>query len=403
MVRTGPPWSKLFERAGRAPRASAIRDLLSVTERPDVISFAGGLPAPELFPAAGLRAAFDAVLRSDAAGALQYGPTPGYTPLRELVAARLAGRGIRCGVEEVLITTGSQQGLDLVGRTLARRGLSVLVEAPSYVGALQAFSSREVSFAAYPLDERGLRVDALRDGLRSWNGPAPALLYTVPTFQNPAGVTMALERREELLDCSNAVGLPLVEDDPYSELRYDGGPVPALRALPGGEEVIHLGTFSKVLSPGMRVGWVVAPRPVIERLVLAKQGTDLHTDSLAQRAVVRFCRDNDLDEHVAVLCTAYRERRDAMLSALTELMPPTSSWTRPDGGMFTWVTLPDGVDAANLLAEAIRRRVAFVPGSAFHVDGGGAGTLRLNFTNCVPDRIWEGVGRLAAALDHLPG
>jgi 2-aminoadipate transaminase len=403
MIRTGLPWSSLLDRSGPPLRASAIRDLLAVTERPDVISFAGGLPAPELFPAAGLRAAFDAVLRDDAAGALQYGPTPGHGPLRELVADRLARRGIRCAPGEVLVTTGSQQALALVAQTLAGRGRAVLVESPSYVGALQAFGAQEAAFVPLPVDERGLRVDALHALLRAGDVDDPALLYTVATFQNPAGVTMALGRRMELLECSREFALPLVEDDPYSELRYDGEPAPPLRALPGGEDVVHLGTFSKVLSPGLRLGWVVAPAPVIERLVLAKQGADLHTDSLVQRAVVRFCLDNDLDAHVLGLRAAYRERRDAMLEALADLMPAGTAWTRPEGGMFTWVTLPAGVGAESLLAEAVERGVAFVPGSAFHVDGGGAGALRLNFTNPPPDAIREGVRRLAGVLGRMAG
>ena len=396
MLQTGLDWNALLARSGHAPRASAIRDLLSVTERPDVISFAGGLPAPELFPAAGLRAAFDAVLREDAGGALQYGPTPGHRPLRELIAERLARRGIRCDVEEVVVTTGSQQALDLVGRTLIGRGMGVVVESPSYVGALQAFSGRDAAFVPVPADEHGLRVDALGAGA----GVERAFVYTVPTFQNPAGITMSLERRRRLLDRTRELGLAVVEDDPYSELRYDGDPVPALRALPGGEEVIHLGTFSKVLSPGLRLGFAVAPRPVAERLVLAKQGADLHTDSLVQRAVVRFCRDHDLDAHVLTLRAAYRERRDAMLDALAELMPAGTRWTRPEGGMFVWVTLPDGVNAMTLLPAAVERGVAFVPGAAFHVDGGGVDALRLNFTNEPPALIREGVARLAAALDR---
>jgi 2-aminoadipate transaminase len=399
MVQTGLNWSALLERSGRAPRSSAIRDLLAVTERPDVVSFAGGLPAPELFPAEGLRAAFAGVLAEDAAGALQYGPTQGHRPLRELVAERLGRRGIACEADDVVVTTGSQQGLDLVGRVLAGRGMEVLVESPSYVGAIQAFSAREVSLVACPGDERGLRVDLLRE--RLGGRPGPAFLYTVPTFQNPSGGTMALERRRELLACSRDRGLPLVEDDPYSELRYDGSPVPALRALPGGEDVLHLGTFSKIISPGLRLGWVVAPRPVRERLVLAKQGVDLHASEVVQRAVVRFCRDHDLDAHVRTLCGAYRQRRDAMLAALDELMPAGATWTRPEGGMFVWVTLPEGFDSVALLAEAVRRRVAFVPGTAFHAGGGGTRSLRLNFTNSRPETIREGVGRLAAALDEL--
>jgi 2-aminoadipate transaminase len=275
--------------------------------------------------------------------------------------------------------------------------MEVLVESPSYVGALQALSARDVTFVACPGDEQGLRVDALRARC----GPDSALIYSVPTFQNPSGGTMTLERRRDLLAAARDLGLPVVEDDPYSELRYDGETVPALRALPGGEDVIHVGTFSKVLSPGLRLGWVVAPRPVAEQIVLAKQGADLHTDALTQRAVVRFCRDHDLEAHVRALRAAYRERRDAMLSALADLMPAGTTWTRPEGGMFLWVTLPEGLEAVPLLAEALERRVAFVPGAAFHVDGGGARSLRLNFTNSSPERIRVGVERLAAALERL--
>ncbi len=406
MLHTGLPWTDLMARTGRTARASEIRDLLAVTERPDMISFAGGLPAPELFPADRLRAALDAVLREEPGPSLQYGPTQGQRALRALIAGRLARRGIDCAAEDVLITTGSQQALDLLGRVLAGDGLPLLVESPTYIGALQAFGAQNVDFVPVPVDADGLRVDELRRWLEQWAAgrrPRPSLLYTVATFQNPAGVTMPVGRRRELLDCSRRWSLPVVEDDPYWALRYDGEEVPPLRGLPGGEEVIHLGTFSKVLSPGLRLGWVVAPRPVIERLVLAKQGADLHTDSLAQRAALRFCVDNDLDAHVDVLRAAYRERRDALLAALAGLMPVGTTWTVPAGGMFTWVTLPGGLDARDVLVRAVELGVAFVPGAAFHVDGGGADAMRLNFTACGPEEIREGVRRLALATEGAGG
>jgi 2-aminoadipate transaminase len=401
MARTAFSWTEVFERTGRSLRGSEIREMLSVTERPGVISFGGGLPAPELFPIAGLRAAFDAVLREDGAGALQYGPTTGHRPLRELIAQRLGRRGIECSPDDVLITTGSQQALDLLGRVLAAPHSPVLVESPGYVGALQAFRAFELEPVGLPMDADGLIVDGVArwlDGRRSLGAPPPAFLYTVATYQNPSGVTLSPDRRLELLDCATAFGVPVIEDDPYSELRYDGPPTPSLRALPGGEDVIYLGTFSKVLAPGLRLGWVVAPRPVIDRLVIAKQGADLHTDGLAQRGALRFCLDNDLDAHVIRLREVYRERRDAMLDALRECLPDGTTWTEPAGGMFTWVTLPAGLDSRDVLKRALANDVAFVPGTAFHVNGGGERSLRLNFTNSTPERIWEGIGRLARSL-----
>jgi 2-aminoadipate transaminase len=396
------PWNSLLADADRYLKSSDIRDLLAVTARPDVISFAGGLPAPELFPVEGLRAAFDEVLRSDSAGALQYGPTEGYGPLREFVAEIMGRRGIQVKPDEVLLTTGSQQGLDLLGKVLVQRGAPVIVESPSYVGALQALSSREPELIAIPMDEDGLHVDhvaaKLQDFGRLNRGQRPALLYTIPTFQNPSGVTMTLDRRTQLLALCATHRLPVIEDDPYGELRFTGTPLPALRALPEGEETVHLGTFSKILTPGLRLGWTLGPRPLITRMVIAKQGTDLHTDSLVQRAVLRFCLDNDVEQHIARLRVVYAERRDAMLAALGRHLGTLARWTCPQGGFFIWVTLPNSIDARKLLARAVERKVAFVPGTAFHVDGDGRNTLRLNFSHTDPATIEEGVRRLADAI-----
>jgi len=409
----GLPWDALLGDADRRLRGSDIRDLLAITARPDVISFAGGLPAPDLFPIDDLRAAFDAALREGRGSAVQYGPTEGYLPLRAYLAARLARRGIVAEPEDILITTGSQQGLDLLGKVLLSPQATVLVEDPSYVGALQAFAAYGPRMMSAPMDDEGLRVDHVaaaltvpdRDPLVPRDGPT--ILYTIPTFQNPSGATMSLTRRAVLIELCAAHKLPLVEDDPYGELRYDGADLPPLRALPGSEETVYLGTFSKILAPGLRLGWVVAPRPLMARLVRAKQGADLHTDSLAQRAVLHYCQHADLDGHIARLRRVYRERRDAMLAALERYFPPEARWTRPEGGLFIWVTLPVGTDTRALLAAALERGVAFVPGSACQVapDGAHGGrSLRLNFSHAEPERIDEGLRRLgevvAAATAH---
>jgi len=411
------PWDLLLGDADRRLRGSDIRDLLAVTARPDIISFAGGLPAPELFPLDDLRAAFDAALREGGGSAVQYGPTEGYAPLRAYLAARLARRGIVATPDDILITTGSQQGLDLLGKVLLSPRATVLVEEPSYVGALQAFAAYGPRVAGVPMDDAGLQVDHVdaalttrgRDPLGHDN---PAVLYTIPTFQNPSGLTMSLRRRAALIELCAARRLPVIEDDPYGELRYEGEDTPPLRALPGGEETVYLGTFSKILAPGLRLGWVVAPRPLMARLVRAKQGADLHTDTLAQRAVLQYCLHADLDGHIARLRRAYRERRDAMLAALARYLPPEARWTRPEGGLFLWVTLPAGVDTRALLAGALERGVAFVPGAAFHAArAGGPGepgepggrSLRLNFSHADPERIDDGIRRLGEVVaEPLP-
>jgi 2-aminoadipate transaminase len=382
-------------------RSSAIRDLLAVTAQPDVISFAGGLPAPELFPVEALRVSFDAVFRTEGAAALQYGPTEGHLPLRVYLAEQMAALGMPATPDEILITTGSQQALDLLGKVLLPRDSVVLVEAPSYVGALQAFTIHEPSFLTVPMDDEGLLVDQAAAVLAGAIA-RPSLLYTVATFQNPSGVTMSLPRRQALLALCNDYGIPLVEDNPYGELRYEGETLPPFRALPGGEDAIYLGTFSKILAPGLRVGYVVAPSPLIARMVMAKQGADLHTDSLAQRAILHYLQHNDLPAQIERLRSVYRERRDAMLTALAGAFPAEVRFTHPEGGLFTWVALPDGSDCRSILADALRERVAFVPGDAFFADGRGTNTFRLNFSHCEPARIQEGVRRLGRVLSaHL--
>jgi 2-aminoadipate transaminase len=389
-------WDQYCAGSARRVRGSAIRDMLAITAQPDVISFAGGLPAPELFPVAALRESYDRVLRDSGPEVLQYGSTEGHLPLRRLLADRLSARGMAARPEEILITTGSQQGLLLLGLVLLDRGDWVMVESPSYVGALQAFNLHEPRYLPVPMDEEGMLVHEARRRLAEAGGAR--FLYTVATFQNPSGVTLSASRRLGLLDVSREFGLPLIEDDPYGDLRYEGESVPSFRALPGGQDTAYLGTFSKTLAPGLRLGYVLAPEALISRLVMAKQAADLHTDTLTQYAVLDFLRHNDLDAHVTMLRDVYRTRRDAMLAALESELPPGCTWTRPAGGLFTWVTLPPYAVAADLLRLAVQRKVAFVPGDAFFTDGSGANTLRLNFSHASPERIDEGMSRLGSLL-----
>ncbi len=296
-----------------------------------------------------------------------------------------------------MLTTGSQQALDLLGTVLLRPGATVGIEAPSYVGALQAFSAHEPAYVPVPMDDDGLLVNEAAQRLPA-HCDRGGLFYTASTFKNPSGVTLSAARRAALLELCVARGLPLVEDDPYGELRFEGEPVPPLRALPGGADAVYLGTFSKILAPGLRLGWVVAPRPLLARLVIAKQAADLHTDSLVQRAVLHYCTHANLEGHIARLRDVYRARRDAMLAALEQEMPTGVTWTRPAGGLFLWLTLPGGLDARELLKDALARHVAFVPGAAFHTQSEGASCLRLNFSHSAPERIEEGIQRLADVL-----
>ena len=393
-----PDWVALMDRGGNAPRGSAIRELLAITANRSVIGFGGGLTAPELFPAAELTECLARVLADRPASALQYGPTEGLAALREALAARLSRRGIEVAPDGLLITTGSQQGLDLLAEAFLAKGSKVVIEAPTYVGALQALSAHEPSFTAFPVDAEGLQVDALEE----WVGAhgRPDLIYTVPTFGNPSGVTMSSPRRERLIELARRFSVPLLEDDPYSELVYDGLSPVAMRAMPHGEDVIHLGTFSKILAPGIRIGYVVAPRAVLERLILLKQGRDLHTDALAQNMVAEYCTRFGLERHVERLRASYRERRDAMLAALRRTMPASVTWTQPSGGMFLWLTLPVVLDSGELLRAAVAAGVSFVPGTAFHADGGGANSMRLNFTSSSLEEITRGVRILSRLISE---
>ena len=403
------PWHNRYALRTEGMGSSVIRELLKLTEQPDVISFAGGLPAPEMFPVEEFKQASDKVLAEFGAKALQYGATEGYFPLRSLIVQQMARYGIHAKEDNVLLTSGSQQALDMIGRLLINPGDKVLTESPTYLGALQAWSAYQARYVTVPIDQDGMRTELLEEALRS----GPKFMYILPNFQNPGGVTLALERRMKLVQMADHYGIPLVEDDPYGQLRYSGEHLPPLvvldhehlesRASDGHGyfegNVIYTSTFSKTLAPGLRLGWIVAPVEVIKRCVQAKQGMDLHTSSFVQMVAYEVAKDGFLEQHVRRIRQVYAHRRDVMLAAMERYFPEEVQWTRPAGGLFLWAWMPEGMDAAALLKVAVdTQRVAFVPGHAFYPDGQGKNTMRLNFSNAAPEMIEEGIRRLGAVL-----
>ena len=383
--------------AGRMNRftSSVVRDLLRVTEKPEIISFAGGLPAPETFPLEVIASAHAEVFAEDGRAAMQYATTEGWGPLREWIAQRMRSRGVRADADRVLVTTGSQQGIDLVGKVFVDPGAVVIVENPCYLAALQALSGYEASFVGVDSDDDGMRVDQVEAVLARTRA---ALIYVVSDFQNPKGTSLSLERRRALIALARRHEVPIVEDDPYGELRYSGSRPPSLAALDDDGLVISLSTFSKTLSPGLRVGWVAASAPIMHALVMTKQAADLHTSTIGQRAAARALESFDFDTHVARLCAAYRERRDVMLEALARHFPADTRWTRPDGGLFLWVELPERVRTETLLEDALAMRTAFVPGAPFFIEPVRHNFLRLNFSNQPPARIEDGIARLGEVV-----
>ena len=381
-------------------KASEIRELLKITLRPEVISFGGGLPAPELFPIEDLKAVMADVLDREGTRALQYSTTEGHPGLRETIARRMNSRlGTAVEASEILITSGSQQGLDLTGKIFLDDDDQVLCESPTYLGAINAFRAYRPRFVEVPTDDEGMVPDELERCVAGCR--RPKLLYVVPNFQNPSGRTWSLERRHAVLAAAARHGLVVVEDDPYGELCYEGTTPPALASLAGAAPVIYLGTFSKIFCPGMRVGWLAAPPEIYEKYTLVKQGADLHTSTLAQYQILAYLERFDIDASIARIRGVYRCRRDAMLRALESEFPPGVSWTRPRGGLFLWATLPEGVSAREALVRALERDVAFVPGGSFFPNGGHENTMRLNFSNMPEERIAEGIARLGAVLREL--
>ena len=372
--------------------SSVIREILKVTERPGIISFAGGLPSPKTFPVAEFAAACEKVLREDGKGALQYAASEGYGPLREIVAA-----GLPWNVEpaQVLITTGSQQALDLIGKVLIDKDSKVLVETPTYLGALQAFAPMEPNVVGVASDDHGVDLDDL-----AAKAAGARFLYVLPNFQNPTGRTMLEARRAALIERAERLGLPLVEDNPYGDLWFDAPP-PAPLTGRNPEGCIYMGSFSKVLAPGLRLGYVIAPKAMMPKLLQAKQAADLHSPSFNQRMVVAVMQDGFLARHVPTIRTLYKAQRDAMLAALTREMPAGVTWNTPDGGMFLWARLPEGVHAVDLLPKAVEQGVAFVPGSAFYAGNADPRTIRLSFVTASVEQINIGIKALAEAIKAL--
>lgn len=399
------PWNHRYAQRMERMGSSAIRELLKLTQRPGIISFAGGLPAPELFPVQQFDEASRRVLAEFGSQALQYSTTEGYVPLRQYIVDKMSAYGIHADVENVLITSGSQQALDIIGKILINPGDKILTEEPTYLGALQAWHAYQADFVTVPTDDCGLCLDYLEEALCA----GPKFMYILPNFQNPGGFTLSWERREALIATADQYGCPIIEDDPYGELRFEGEHIPPLVVLDAHKlngnnhsfkhgNVIYMSTFSKTLAPGLRLAWVVAPRDVIQKCVMAKQGMDLHTSSINQMVAYEVVKDGFLKEHVRLIRRVYRERRDVMLAAMAAHFPPGVTWTKPQGGLFLWVRLPQEMDAAVILEKAIEQGVAFVPGAAFHPHGNGRNTMRLNFSNAQPEQIEAGIARIGAVL-----
>ncbi|MCX7771851.1 MAG: PLP-dependent aminotransferase family protein [Clostridia bacterium] len=381
-------------------RASEIRELLKVTEKPEIISFGGGLPAPELFPIQELYELTAELILKQGAKALQYSTTEGHTPLRQKIADRMDKIfGVSLSVKDILISCGSQQALDLIGKVFIDQGDDVFLESPSYLGAINAFRAYEPNFVEVATDDDGMLPEALEAALKS--SKRPKLLYMVPDFQNPSGRTWSLERRKALVSLAERYGIVVVEDNPYGELRFEGSMLPSVKSLDKSGLVIYLGTFSKTLCPGMRIGWIAASAPIMEKLVLVKQGADLHTSTTSQMQIDLFLERYDLDSHIEVIRREYKKRRDTLLGAMERYFNTDISFTRPMGGLFTWAQLPEGMDSRLILAKAIEQNVAFVPGGSFFPCNPRHNTMRLNFSNMPEDRIVEGIERLSKVLRQM--
>jgi len=387
-----PDFDRLFSERARAIQSSAIREILKVTERPEVISFAGGLPSSATFPVEQMQASFDRVLAQKGREALQYSTTEGYAPLREWVAKRVGTAEAPVSADDVLIVSGSQQGLDLLAKALIDPGDTVLVETPTYLGALQSFSMFSPRYVSVASDENGLIPEAMTESMRG-----AKFLYCLPNFQNPTGRLLSAERRYQLAERARDLNLLILEDDPYGALSYDGETPVSIRSL-APERTVYMGSFSKVLAPGLRLGYVIAPAALRAKLVQAKQATDLHTATLSQMVVYDVVKDGFLDTHIPTIRTLYREQCAAMLAALTRYMPEGVRWNAPRGGMFLWAELPKSVDATAVLAEAIKQNVAFVPGAPFYAANPVIEALRLAFVTVPPPRIEEGVKCLAEVI-----
>ncbi|MEA2125986.1 MAG: 2-aminoadipate transaminase [Solirubrobacteraceae bacterium] len=395
-------YAGLFASRTQVMKSSAMRDLMAITQRPEVISLAGGLPDTSTFPPGSFASVMQGVAAERMAAALQYGPTEGLAEVKACVEEVMAAEGMHVHADDLLITTGGQQVIDLVCKTLLDPGDVVIAEAPTYPGAVPTFCSYQADVVQIEMDDDGMRVDVLEAELARLDaeGRTPKFIYTVPTFQNPAGVTLSLERRRRLVAIARQRELLVLEDNPYGLLRFEGDPLPTLRSLDGGDYVVYLGTFSKILSAGLRLGWAAAPRPVLAKMNLGKQAADLCSSSLTQYFVAGFFAEGNWRSYIDDLVGLYRQRRDVMLEALEAHLPAEATWTRPQGGLFVWATLPDYIDTTDLLARGLRENVAFVPGRAAFLDGRGGSSMRLNYSGVDEDAIREGVRRIGKVVSE---
>ena len=378
-------------------KASEIRELLKLTEEPEIISFAGGLPAPELFPTDKLSEIAVRVLKEDGRSALQYGPTEGYKPLRKIIAQeRMTTAGVNVTMDNILITNGSQQGLDFTGRIFLDKDDVVICESPSYLGAINAYRAYMPKFVEIPMDDNGMIIEELAKALQQY--PKAKFIYTIPDFQNPTGKTLSLDRRIKLLELAEKYDIPIIEDNPYGELRFDGEHIPSLMSLDKTGRVIYLGTFSKTFCPGFRLGWVCASEEILSKYIIAKQGADLQSSSISQREAALFMQTYKLDDHIENIKKVYKVRRDLMIEMMEKEFPKVCKFTYPKGGLFTWVTIPEQYDAAEILQLALKEKVAFVPGRSFFANGNEGNHFRLNFSNMSEEKIIEGIKRLGKVL-----
>lgn len=377
-------------------KASEIRELLKLTTRSEIISFAGGLPAPELFPIEELKAVATEVLDSMGTQALQYSTTEGYNPLREKIAKRMEKVGVTTNFENILVTSGSQQGLDFAGKIFLNPGDLVVCESPSYLGAINAFKAYQCGFIEVETDDEGMVIEDLEQKLAKAENVK--MIYVIPDFQNPSGRSWNLERRKELLRVAKAYNLPIVEDNPYGELRFEGETKPSIKSMDDDGRVIFLGTFSKTFCPGLRIGWVCADEEVLSKFIMVKQGADLQSNSMSQRELNVFLDNYDLDAHVEKIRQVYKRRRDVMLETMAKEFPKEVTFTHPEGGLFTWCVLPEHMDAKALMEKALEKNVAFVPGGSFFPNGGRENAFRMNYSNMPEDKIVEGVKRIGEVL-----
>lgn len=390
-------WSGRYSKRMEDVRSSAVRDLFAAATRPDMISFSGGMPEIRRVPIDSVIGAATSALRDSGTEALQYGSSEGRVQIREVVVGLMAEVGVRVKRDDLVITAGAQQALDLIAKIFIDPGDTIICEGPTYLGALQAFSAYQPNVVCIPMDDDGMRTDLLAEKLAELGPRGAKFIYTIPNFQNPAGVTLTPARRRELLKLAREYDIPVIEDDPYGRLRFEGGHALPLRALD--DEVIYLGTFSKIFAPGLRLGWTIAPKPILAKFLLAKQAADLCGSAFAQATAERYFADTRWRKTLQTLTSAYAERRDAMIASLEEFFPAEAHWTVPAGGFFVWVEMPSFLDLKSILAEAVERGVTYVPGDAFFPDGRGRNCMRLGFCYAEPAKIREGIERLAEVLE----